>query len=112
MEEYSTDPVIEVAETCQLALMRIKWLQNTKKSSQKLSENPYASVDPAPPSTIKNVDDLKQILLDENKSLFDRYRAMFSLRNLRSKESILALSAGKLILSVQYNYFIIYLSYK
>ncbi|KAH0560384.1 deoxyhypusine hydroxylase [Cotesia glomerata] len=94
LEEYSKDPVIEVAETCQLALNRLKWLKNAEKSSDKSSENPYASVDPAPPLPVQDVEELKTILLNEELSLFDRYRAMFSLRNLRSKEAVLALSEG------------------
>lgn len=88
LEKHKNDPVVEVAETCQLALDRIKWLQTQKGG---LSENPYKSVDPAPPSTELNVEILQKILLDRNASLFERYRAMFSLRNMQTKESIDAL---------------------
>lgn len=94
LEAYSTDSVIEVAETCQLALSRINWIQTSKNLSHKLSENPYVSVDPAPPSEIDNVSDLKATLLNEKASLFDRYRAMFALRNSRTPECVLALSEG------------------
>ncbi|XP_063987114.1 deoxyhypusine hydroxylase [Diachasmimorpha longicaudata] len=94
LEEYSKDPVIEVAETCQLALKRINWLKEDKKETEGLSENPYASVDPAPPCPITDVEELKKILLNEEASLFERYRAMFSLRNLRTPESVLALGEG------------------
>ncbi|XP_043266455.1 deoxyhypusine hydroxylase isoform X2 [Venturia canescens] len=94
LEEYSKDSVTEVAETCQLALERIKWLEKSKSSSEELPENPYASVDPAPPVGITKVSILKETLLDENAPLFDRYRAMFALRNLRTEESVLALAAG------------------
>lgn len=97
LEEYSKDPVTEVAETCQLALERLKWLEKSKQSSEELPENPYASVDPAPPMSISDVDNLRKHLLDENASLFDRYRAMFTLRNLRTEESVLALAAGKVV---------------
>lgn len=95
LEEYSKDPVIEVAETCQLALKRIQWLKSGQTKTDALSENPYASVDPAPPASETNVDQLKTILLNEDANLFDRYRAMFSLRNLRTPESVIALSEGK-----------------
>ncbi|XP_011313357.1 deoxyhypusine hydroxylase [Fopius arisanus] len=94
LEEYSKDPVIEVAETCQLALKRINWLKESKNHPENLSENPYSSVDPAPPCKIRDVEKLKEILLNENASLFERYRAMFSLRNLRTAESVLALGEG------------------
>lgn len=88
------DPTPEVAETCELALGRIKWMTENKSSSEPLPENPYASVDPTPPATTKDVTELKNILLNENASLFDRYRAMFALRNLRTKDAVLALSSA------------------
>ncbi|XP_057671034.1 deoxyhypusine hydroxylase [Diorhabda carinulata] len=89
LEKYKNDPVVEVAETCNLALDRIKWLQSQKQPT--LSKNPYNSVDPAPPSTDSNVEYLRKVLLDGSAPLFERYRAMFSLRNLQSKEAIDAL---------------------
>ncbi|XP_002742461.2 deoxyhypusine hydroxylase-like [Saccoglossus kowalevskii] len=91
LEKYRFDPVIEIAETCQLALARINWL-NTNKHIQ--VENPYKSVDPAPASDDDNVESLKSTLLDESLPLFDRYRAMFALRNKTSEESVLALAEG------------------
>lgn len=92
LEKYSKDSVIEVAETCQIALDRVKWLQEQEALKD---DNPYASVDPSPPlGQQKSVDELKKILLDEEENLFKRYRAMFSLRNQRTKESVLAISAG------------------
>lgn len=93
LEEYADDSVIEVAETCQLALDRIKWLAELSKS-EKLSDSPFASVDPAPPSEETNVTVLKQMLQDENLNLFNRYRAMFTLRNLNTPESVVALGEG------------------
>jgi deoxyhypusine monooxygenase len=93
LEKFTSDPVIEVAETCQLALDRVKWLNSSQ--NEKLSvKSPYNSVDPAPPATSTNVAELKSTLLDENASLFERYRAMFSLRNLKSKEAVVALGAA------------------
>lgn len=91
MEQYSNDPVIEVAETCQIALRRLKWLD--QKDIDK-DNNPYASVDPAPPIDNKTVEELKSLLLNESAPLFERYRAMFSLRNLRTDDATLALAAG------------------
>ncbi|XP_002731354.1 deoxyhypusine hydroxylase-like [Saccoglossus kowalevskii] len=92
LKEYASDPVVEVAETCELALKRIEWLHSNDKSN--LTDNPFTSVDPAPPSTENNIETLRTILLDENLPLFERYRAMFSLRNNGCKESVLALSEG------------------
>lgn len=93
LEKYAKDPVIEVAETCEIALERVKWLQTNSENLK--DDNPYASVDPTPPmKDQRSVDELREVLLDENRSLFERYRAMFSLRNQRTKESVLAISAG------------------
>lgn len=38
------------------------------------SSNPYKSVDPAPPSLVLDTETLQSTLLDESRSLFDRYR--------------------------------------
>lgn len=96
LEKYCKDPVPEVAETCELALNRLRWL-NSNDNDKDLQSNPYSTIDPAPPAKITDVSVLKDILLDESKSLFDRYRAMFSLRNLGTTESILALAEGNYI---------------
>ena len=39
-------------------------------------------VDPAPPSEENDLDVLKGALMNRSLTLFDRYRAMFSLRNM------------------------------
>lgn len=85
---------MQVAETCQLALERIQWLQSKEKETEELSKNPYFSTDPAPPSTNMNIDNLKTELLNESLPLFKRYRAMFSLRNIGTTESVVALAQG------------------
>ena len=54
----------------------------------------YGSVDPAPPSTEKNVSSLREKLLDEESKMFQRMRSVFSLRNDRSSEAVLALCDG------------------
>jgi len=92
LEKYCDDPIPEVAETCELALNRLKWLEFN--NTEILQRNPYLTIDPAPPSEITDVYILREILLNENKSLFDRYRAMFSLRNLATTDSIFALIEG------------------
>lgn len=95
LREYVQDPQIEVAETCQLAVQRIEWLkERSSQQNENLSTNPYKSVDPAPPSLIQDTKTLKDTLLNESCPLFDRYRAMFSLRNKGDDESVLALAEG------------------
>ena len=94
LTEFSKDAHVEVAETCQLALNRLEWLDKKDQLNENLSNNPYYSVDPAPPHVNKDVAYLKERLLDENESMFERYRAMFQLRNNGSDEAILALCSG------------------
>uniref|UniRef100_H3CCH9 Deoxyhypusine hydroxylase n=1 Tax=Tetraodon nigroviridis TaxID=99883 RepID=H3CCH9_TETNG len=96
LKEYSQDPVVEVAETCQLALRRLEWLQASEKlpAEDGVEENPYCSVDPAPAAARRSVPELRLSLLDESLPLFERYRAMFALRNHGSEEAVRALGAG------------------
>lgn len=97
LKEYSQDRVIEVAETCQLAVRRLEWLQSggeKQLNDGNTDKNPYCSVDPAPPAVRKSVSELRSILLDESLPLFERYRAMFALRNLGNEEAVLALGEG------------------
>nr|NVI76107.1 nero [Cucujiformia] len=88
LQKYKNDPVTEVAETCELALDRINWL---KISNYENSKSNYNTVDPAPPATSKDIKELKSILINEKISLFDRYRAMFALRDIGSEDAIFAL---------------------
>ncbi|XP_064136345.1 deoxyhypusine hydroxylase isoform X2 [Loxodonta africana] len=90
LKQYSTDPVVEVAETCQLAVRRLEWLQ--QHGGEPAVVGPYLSVDPAPPAEEQDVGRLREALLDEARPLFDRYRAMFALRNTGGKEAALALA--------------------
>nr|NVI76091.1 nero [Cucujiformia] len=91
LEKYKNNSIKEVAETCELALDRINWLTNSKEETSKLSKSLYNSVDPAPPALNDNTQELKSVLTDENVSLFNRYRAMFALRNIGSEDAIKAL---------------------
>ena len=94
LKKFIDDPILEVAETCQLAVQK---LQQKELPNDGISNNPYHSVDPAPPLYIKDYDsikDLQCILLDDNESLFKRYRAMFSLRNMGTDSAALVLANG------------------
>uniref|UniRef100_A0A8C9FRZ5 Deoxyhypusine hydroxylase n=1 Tax=Pavo cristatus TaxID=9049 RepID=A0A8C9FRZ5_PAVCR len=91
LRRYSEDPVVEVAETCQLAVRRLEWLQ---EHGEEPGSSPYHSVDPAPPAEETDVAALHAVLLDESRPLFDRYRAMFALRNLGGRDAVLALADG------------------
>nr|NVI76141.1 nero [Cucujiformia] len=86
LQKYKTDSTIEVAETCELALDRINWIE--KNEEKDLSKSLYNSVDPAPPAESNNIEELKLILTNENEHLFHRYRAMFALRNIGTEDAV------------------------
>lgn len=81
-----------------MAVRRLEWLHSADKhpADESTAESPYCSVDPAPPAARQSVPELCLTLLNESRPLFERYRAMFALRNNGSEEAVLALGAGKL----------------
>lgn len=105
--ETNTPP--ELSDTCRLAIRMMEWMSAQRK--KELSDgddvdvvdddstpvycacmtNPYSTVDPAPPHpshATKTIRELGDMLRDENQSIFDRYRAMFSLRNRGGLEAV------------------------
>jgi len=96
LKNYQDDQVVEVAETVALAQGRISHLQKTSASPEPLEQaSPYFSVDPAfPMKGCGDVELLGKILMDEKLNLYQRYQAMFSLRDLSKEESIEALGKG------------------
>lgn len=52
------------------------------------------AVDPAPAYTGMTTQELKEKMMDTSLSLFDRYRAMFGLRDKGDDESAMALTEG------------------
>jgi deoxyhypusine monooxygenase len=62
-----------------------------------LEKSAFTSIDPAPPLPLEvsaNVKQLQDMLNDQSKPLFDRYRAMFRLRDLGTDDAVLALASG------------------
>lgn len=99
LQKYSNDSVIEVAQTCQLGVNKLK-LQNNYNDHSSNGGNKFTSIDPAPPTLdIENVSKLGQMLRDKDLNLFERYKAMFALRNINSQDSVEEL--GKSLLSYQ-----------
>lgn len=102
LRKYASDPAPEVAQTCELAIARIEWEMSPARASEKLQASAYASIDPAPPLESgagaagdgENCDKLAQQLNDQSRPLFQRYRAMFRLRDLGTHEAIDALASG------------------
>ncbi|XP_078217654.1 deoxyhypusine hydroxylase isoform X2 [Callithrix jacchus] len=88
---FEVTALLQVAETCQLAVRRLEWLQ---QHGGEPPVGPYLSVDPAPPAEECDVGRLREALLDESRPLFERYRAMFALRNVGGEAAALALAEG------------------
>lgn len=89
-----------VKETIELAQDLIKWNRETEKGKTEgidLSKLRVKTNDPAPPFNFKSepkyrdVAHLTEVLLDPKISLFNRYRAMFTLRELNTVESCVAI---------------------
>ncbi|KAE9390866.1 Deoxyhypusine hydroxylase [Gymnopus androsaceus JB14] len=113
LKEYLSDPNRSVRETCEIAIARIEW-DNTeegarnKEASKDENHIPlYTSIDPAPATSgllvgaanpgeasQASIDELRDQLLDAKRPLFERYRAMFALRNIGSPTAVDALAAG------------------
>jgi deoxyhypusine monooxygenase len=93
LEEYSKSDVIELAETCQIALDRLKFLKENPDWDQNYKSD-YHCVDPAPPCEENDIEKIKATLIDQTLPLFERYRAMFKLRDLNTPAAISALTAG------------------
>ncbi|KAI0564481.1 Deoxyhypusine monooxygenase [Gracilaria domingensis] len=93
LERYASDQSLaqEIRETCLLAVHRIKWLQIAHGNAPDV---PYTSVDPAPAHHEQDVDQLRTVLCDTSKPLFERYKSMFALRNKGGEQAVLALCAG------------------
>jgi deoxyhypusine monooxygenase len=79
----------ELAETCQIALDVMEWREAgadpvTIPAACACMLSPYSSVDPAPPHpshATMTMSQLGDLLCDASLPIFERYRAMFSLRN-------------------------------
>ncbi|KAE8686077.1 Deoxyhypusine hydroxylase [Hibiscus syriacus] len=88
------DPAPEVRETCELALQRIEELKSSSsddKSSMK-ETSPFLSVDPAAAApSHSSVDKLREVLLDEERGMYERYSALFALRNHGGEEAVSAI---------------------
>lgn len=98
LEKYfKEDPALEIRQTCELAIERIKWENSEKAKQENLEQSAFTSIDPAPPLPTDQelkIEKLQNILNDQEKPLFERYRAMFRLRDLATDEACLALASG------------------
>jgi deoxyhypusine monooxygenase len=113
LTRYLSDSERTVRETCEIAIAKIKWdnSEEGKAQSSALADTEripmYTSIDPAPPTSRllsgqpkpedvsePNILSLKSSLLDTGLPLFERYRAMFALRNIGTPPAVDALASG------------------
>ncbi|KAJ2156542.1 deoxyhypusine hydroxylase [Coemansia sp. RSA 552] len=97
LEKYVNDPCKPLAETCVLALEKIRYdhSDDAKEKDPRPENSVYTSIDPVPATTLtQSVDELKRVLCDEEAGLWKRYRAMFALREIGSEAAVLALAEG------------------
>ncbi len=70
LQEHEHDAVLEVAETCQLALQRMQYLKDQPDATNE--ESPFFSVDPTPALPVSTpTEKLREMLLDENLRMFE-----------------------------------------
>ncbi|KAL0961329.1 hypothetical protein HGRIS_006286 [Hohenbuehelia grisea] len=113
LREHLNDPERSVRETCEIAIAKIEW-DNSEEGRNHRASKPedvepvvYTSVDPAPATSgllkgkpqptdasPESISTLRANLLDTQLPLFERYRAMFALRNIGTPAAVDALADG------------------
>lgn len=94
MQRYPDRP--ELSDTCRLAINVMDWRAGGGDPEDEPAAcacmlNPYSSVDPAPPHPShmnKSDEELGDVLCNDSLPIFERYRAMFSLRNRGGKGAV------------------------
>ncbi|KAJ9102839.1 hypothetical protein QFC19_004567 [Naganishia cerealis] len=109
LKRYLGDDSRSVRETCQIAVAKIEWDHFTEEGRERKQDPNFPTIDPAPAAAAaagelsnESTSSLRSTMLDESKHLFERYRAMFALRNAvvsapsadKAREAVLALADG------------------
>lgn len=96
LEQYLHDPSTAVAETCELSIAKIKYDNDPKnKEEREKNHSAYTSIDPAPPAVnTQSIPELEAELTNTKLPLFERYRAMFALRDIGNTEAVESLAKG------------------
>lgn len=95
LKAFLTDPAKPVSETCEIAIDNIMKHHHGEDKNSTSEGVVFGSVDPAPPvKERKLVPELRNQLLNTSLPLYDRYKAMFALRNKATEEAVLALCDG------------------
>lgn len=103
LEKFVQDPCAPVRETCAVAIDNIckhhhgpdRVKQGNKGENNTTAVIEFGSVDPAPGIyTNWSLEQLGQTLLDHRLSIYDRYKALFSLRNLATDDACQIICKG------------------
>eukprot|EP01134_Creolimax_fragrantissima_P007621 CFRG7621T1 len=94
LEEYSTDASVAVAETCLIGAKRIKHFLDEANLYKQALPSVYSSVDPTPACDDAPVADLITRMMNTDLDLFDRYTALFALRNKGTDEGVAGICEG------------------
>lgn len=82
LQLFLNDLTSEVAETCELAIRQIEWINNNLDS-----DIPMYHGDAAPASNETDIGNLADVLLDQSTPTWDQFRAMFALRNIGTQDA-------------------------
>ncbi|ORX35614.1 armadillo-type protein [Kockovaella imperatae] len=95
LRKYLDDPNREVRETCEVAIGKIQF-DHGAEGKERMKNPDFPTIDPAPSSSREDIPALRAALLDTSRPLFERYRAMFALRDFgaASKDAVLSLAEG------------------
>eukprot|EP01127_Copromyxa_protea_P005490 TRINITY_DN15419_c0_g1_i1.p1 TRINITY_DN15419_c0_g1~~TRINITY_DN15419_c0_g1_i1.p1 ORF type:complete len:332 (-),score=108.96 TRINITY_DN15419_c0_g1_i1:123-1013(-) len=98
LKEFAQSPIPEVRDTCIISLDLLEWKQKNQDKADLNAHHPlYMSVDPAPPveddevAKEARVAKLEGKLMNKEATIFERYRALFALRNIGTEEAVEAL---------------------
>lgn len=86
-----------IKETCEISVENINWMKKTNNGESEGLDKVqlvYHTNDPAPPFNFKmdsnysTLEKIREIMHDERESLFNRYRAIFTLREFNSDKAV------------------------
>ncbi|WWD17014.1 deoxyhypusine hydroxylase [Kwoniella shandongensis] len=95
LKRYLDDPSREVRETCEIAVGKIVF-DNSEEGKARKQNPDFPTIDPAPSAPSSEIPTLRKEMLNPSLPLFERYRAMFALRDFGagSKEAVESLAEG------------------
>ena len=86
-----------IRETCEISVENLNWMKNTDNGLKEGLNNiklQYNSNDPAPPFNYKDdskynsIEKIRNIMHNKDETYFNRYRALFTLREFNSDEAV------------------------